>query len=349
MPVTASRLAVAPMSEPAIIAHRGASGERPEHTLAAYELAARKGADFLEPDLVATADGHLVARHENEIGGTTDIATRPEFAGRRTSKVIDGQEVAGWFTEDLTLAELRTLRCTERLPELRPDNTAYDGQFLVPTLAEILDLRAALSAELGREVGVYPETKHPTYFRGLGLPLDEPLVAALEGAGLNRPDAPVFVQSFELGNLIALRRDLGLQVPLVFLAEIEGGPYDLVAAGQPRSFADLLTQAGLVELSRWVEAIGPHKDLVLARTPDGALGEPTTLVADAHAAGLEVHPWTFRRENAFLPTDLQAPGGGPAAPGDLLAELRAHLAAGVDGFFTDHPDLARRAFADPAP
>lgn len=335
------------MPEPVIIAHRGASGERPEHTLAAYELAARKGADFLEPDLVATADGHLVARHENEIGGTTDIATRSEFSSRRTSKVIDGKVVTGWFTEDLTLAELRTLRCTERLPDLRPGNAAYDGQFQVPTLAEILDLRATLSAELDREVGIYPETKHPTYFRGLGLPLEESLVAALESAGLNRPDAPVFAQSFELGNLIALRRDLGLQVPLVFLAEIEGGPYDLVAAGQPRSFADLLSPVGLVELARWVEAIGPNKELVLARTPDGEQGEPTSLVADAHAAGLKVHPWTFRRENAFLPTDLQAPGGDPMTPGDLTAELRAHLAAGVDGFFTDHPDLARGALTDP--
>lgn len=335
------------MPEPILIAHRGASGARPEHTLAAYELAARLGADYLEPDLVATADGHLVARHENEIGTTTDIADHPEFADRATSKVVDGHTVTGWFTEDLTLAELRTLRCRERLPDLRPGNTAYDGQFTVPTLEEILDLRARLSAELGRELGVYPETKHPTHFRDIGLPLEEPLVAALERAGLNEDGAPVFLQSFELGNLITLRRDLGARAPLVFLAEAAGSPYDFVAAQDPRTFADLLTPAGLAELARWVDGIGPHKDLVIAPGADGTLGEPTSLVTDAHEAGLVVHPWTFRRENAFLPTDLRGAGGDPGTAGDVVAEIRAHLAAGVDGFFTDHTDLGVQARAQP--
>lgn len=333
------------MPEPILIAHRGAPGERLEHTLASYELAARLGADYLEPDLVATADGHLVARHENEIGGTTDISDRPEFADRATSKVIDGREVTGWFTEDLTLAELRTLRCRERLPDLRPGNTAYDGQFTVPTLEEILDLRARLSAELGREIGVYVETKHPTYFRGIGLPLEEPLVAGLEAAGLNRSGAPVYLQSFELGNLIAMRRDLGACAPLVFLAETGGGPYDLAAAADPRTFADLLTPTGLAELARWVDGIGPHKDLVIARRSDGSLGEPTSLVGDAHAAGLIVHPWTFRRENAFLPSDLHGPDADPGTAGDVVAEIRAQLAAGVDGFFTDHTDLGVQALS----
>jgi len=328
---------------PILIAHRGASGARPEHTLAAYELAARWGADYLEPDLVATADGHLVARHENEISGTTDIAERPEFADRHTTKVFHGYRVTGWFTEDLTLEELRTLRCRERLPALRPGNTAYDGQFPVPTLEEILDLRARLSAELGRELGVYPETKHPSYFRSIGLPLEEPLVAALETAGLNRPDAPVFVQSFELGNLRALRRELGLTVPLIFLAEQEGAPVDLLLAGDRRTFADLLTPEGLAGLAEVVDGIGPDKDLVVGRRPDGALGEPTALVADAHAAGLVVHPWTFRRENEFLPADLRGPDG----TGDVVAEIRAHLAAGVDGFFTDHTDLGVLARTQP--
>ncbi|WP_238146660.1 glycerophosphodiester phosphodiesterase [Ornithinimicrobium murale] len=327
---------------PLLIAHRGASGERPEHTLAAYELAARLGADYLEPDLVSTADGHLVVRHENEIGGTTDIADHPEFTDRHATKVIDGQSVAGWFTEDLTLAELRTLRCRERLPDLRPGTTAYDGQFTVPTLVEVLDLRARLSAELGRGIGVYPETKHPTYFRELGLALEQPLVAALESAGLNSSDAPVHLQSFELGSLVALR-DLGARAPLVFLVECVGAPYDLVAAGDSRSFGDLLTPSGLAELARWVDAIGPHKDLVIGREADGSLGRPTSLVADAHAAGLRVHPWTFRRENTFLPTDLRSPGGDPTAAGDLVTEIRAHLAAGVDGFFTDHTDLGVQA------
>jgi glycerophosphoryl diester phosphodiesterase len=329
---------------PILIAHRGASGYRPEHTLAAYELAARMGADYLEPDLVPTADGHLVARHENEISETTDVAERLELTDRRTTKVVDGVEVTGWFAEDLTLAELRTLRCRERLPRLRPANTAYDGQFLVPTLAEILDLRSRLSDDLGRELGVYPETKHPTYFRDRGLPLEEPLVAALAEAGLNRVDAPVFVQSFELGSLVTLRR-LGLRVPLVFLVAETGAPYDLGAAGDGRTYADLLTPAGLVELAHWVAAIGPHKDLVVGRSPTGGLGEPTSLVADAHAAGLQVHPWTFRRENAFLPTDLQGPDG----TGDVVAEIRRHLAAGVDGFFTDNADLGQAARARPGP
>lgn len=322
----------------AVIAHRGASGARPEHTLGAYELAARLGADYLEPDLVATADGHLVARHENEISGTTDIAARPEFADRRTTKQIDGRAVTGWFTEDLTLDELRTLRCIERLPDLRPDNTAYDGRFTVPTLAEILELRGRLSVELGRKIGVYPETKHPSYFERIGLGLDAPLVAALDRAGLNEPDAPVFLQSFELTNLRALRTVHSAQVPLVFLAEREGAPVDLVAAGDTRTYQDLLAPAGLARLAEHVDAIGPHKELVVTRREDGSLGGPTSLVADAHEAGLAVHPWTFRRENAFLPTDLRGPGG-PAGTGDVVAEIRAHLEAGVDGFFVDHTDL----------
>ena len=325
--------------EPIIIAHRGASGARPEHTLAAYELAARQGADFLEPDLVATADGHLVARHENEIGGTTDIAERPEFADRATTRVIDGTEVTGWFTEDLTLAELRTLRARERLPALRPGNTAYDGQFPVPTIEEILDLRERLTAELARPIGVYVETKHPTHFRDIGLPLEEPLVAALEAAGLNSPEAPVFLQSFELGNLVAMRRDLGARVPLVFLAEAAGRPHDHVVARDPRTYREMLTPRGLAELARWVDGIGPHKELVIPQTADGRSGEPTSLVADAHVAGLVVHPWTFRRENTFLPLDLQGPDADPGASGDVVAEIVAHLRAGVDGIFTDHTDL----------
>ncbi|MCK0114117.1 glycerophosphodiester phosphodiesterase [Ornithinimicrobium sp. F0845] len=329
------------MSRPILIAHRGASGARPEHTLAAYELAARSGADYLEPDLVATADGHLVARHENEISGTTDIADRPEFADRRTTKVFGDHRVTGWFTEDLTLEELRTLRCRERLPALRPGNTAYDGQFTVPTLAEILDLRARLSVELGRDLGVYVETKFPTYFRAIALPLEEPLMVALEDAGLNRPGAPVFLQSFELGNLVALRQELGARVPLIFLAERTGAPFDLVSAGDPRTYVDLLTPEGLADLAQAVDGVGPDKDLVVGRRPDGGLGEPTSLVGDAHSAGLQVHPWTFRQENEFLPTDLRGPDG----TGDVVTEIRAHLAAGVDGFFTDHTDLGVQARA----
>ena len=282
------------MNAPIVIAHRGASAHRPEHTLAAYELAIELGADFIEPDVVSTADGVLVARHENEISGTTDVASRPEFAGRRAVKEVDGRSKDGWFTEDLTLAELRTLRARERLPELR--GTAYDGRFEIPTLEEVV----ALAARAG--VGVYPETKHPTYFAGLGLALEPPLLAALEGFG-----GSVFIQSFEAGNLRALRGRT--DHPLVRLT-----------VGEPPDVA---------EIAGYADAIGPHKDQLIPRAEDGRLGEPTSLVADAHAAGLLVHPWTFRPEPEFLPAGLD---------GD--AELDRFLALGIDGVFADDPGAA---------
>lgn len=313
--------------------------------MASYELAARMGADCIEPDLVSTADGVLVARHENDISGTTDVADHPEFADRRTTKIIDGGELSGWFTEDFTLAELKTLRAVERLPLVRPKNTVFDGRFQVPTLAEILTLREALSRELRRDLCVYIETKHPTYFGGIGLGLEEPLAEALNRARLNAAKAPVFLQSFELTNLQRLGNELNIMVPLVFLVS-SGAPYDLIAAGDPRTFADLVTAPSLAELSQDIDGIGPAKGLVMATQPDGSLGEPTSLVADAHAAGLLVHPYTFRAENMFLPTDLQV---GPEARdfGLLPEEITAYLQAGVDGFFTDHPDIgafARDAF-----
>jgi glycerophosphoryl diester phosphodiesterase len=250
---------------PLVIAHRGASGYRPEHTLASYRLAIALGADYVEPDLVSTRDGVLVARHESEIGGTTDIAGRAEFADRMTTKVVDGREVTGWFVEDLTLAELKTLRAVERLPQLRPRNTRYDGWYDVPTFAEILDLVADESRRLGRAIGVYPETKHPSYFAEEGLALEEPLLAALAGH-----DLPAFVQSFEPGNLRWLRSRTDL--PLVQLVS---------AAGR----ADLVTTSGLRRVAQYADAIGVEKTLV---TSD--------LVADAHAAGLAVHAWTLRDE-----------------------------------------------------
>ena len=277
---------------PIVIAHRGASALRPEHTLAAYELAIELGADFIEPDVVATRDGRLVARHDNEISGTTDVAARPEFAERRTAKEVDGKRLAGWFTEDFTLDELRTLRARERLPELR--GTAYDGRFGIPTLEEVV----ALAARAG--VGVYPETKHPTYFASLGRALEPPLLAALDGFG-----GPVFVQSFEAGNL----RELRGTHPLVRLT-----------AGAPPDVA---------EIASYADAIGPHKDQVIPRDGDGRLGEPSGLVEAAHAAGLLVHPWTFRPEPAFTPVGMD---------GD--AELDAFLALGVDGVFADDPGAA---------
>ena len=328
-------------TRPLVIGHRGASGYRPEHTLASYELAARMGADFIEPDLVSTRDHILVARHEPEISGTTDVSARPEFAARRTTKLLDGVPTTGWYTEDFTLAELKTLRAVERLPQVRQHNTLYNGLFQVPTFAEVLELRARLSKELSRRIGVYPETKHPTYFRAAGLPLEEPLVRQLRTAGLDRRDAPVFVQSFEAGNLLALRTRLGLHAPTVFLTSATGNPF-----GDPTSYAEYLTPAGLRGLSRYVDGIGPDKNQIIPRRADGRLGAPTSLVSDAHAAGLVLHPYTFRAENTFLPTELQV-GTDPTAYGRAIDEQFIFLSTGIDGLFTDQADigvLARALF-----
>ncbi|GGS19936.1 glycerophosphodiester phosphodiesterase [Actinokineospora fastidiosa] len=323
--------------EPLVIGHRGASGYRPEHTLAAYELAARMGADFIEPDLVSTKDGVLVARHEPEIGGTTDVAERPEFADRKRTKVLDGVRVTGWWTEDFTLAELKTLRAVERIPELRQQNTVYDGRYEVPTLQEVIDLARRLSRELRRDIGIYPETKHPTYFQQLGLPLEPELVRVLNRNGLNHPKAKVFVQSFEVANLKQLDRQL--RVPLVQLTSASGRPYDFTVSGDPRTYRDLMTPAGLREVATYADGLGPAKDSVIPRDAAGNLGQPTSLVRDAHAVGLKVHPYTFRAENQFLPANLRS-STNPADYGDLFAELDAFWRAGVDGVFADNPDIA---------
>lgn len=324
-------------AEPQVIAHRGASGYRPEHTLAAYELAIEQGADQIEPDLVPTSDGHLVARHENEIGGTTDVGERPEFAERRTTKTIDGRAVTGWFTEDFTLAELRTLRAVERLPQVRPDSARYDGLYLVPTFEEVLDLAAEASARTGRTIGVAPETKHPTYFASIGLDLTDPLVEVLEARDLDDADDPVTIQSFETTNLREL--DRLVDTPLSQLLDATGAPYDLVAAGRSTTYADLASRRGLRGIARYADLVAPHKDLVLPRDAAGAVGRPSPVVRDAHRAGLEVVTWTLRAENQFLPTSFRV-GSDPNAHGDLAAEVTAHLDAGVDQVFSDHPDVA---------
>jgi glycerophosphoryl diester phosphodiesterase len=296
-------------TEPIVIAHRGASAYRPEHTLGAYRLAIEMGADYIEPDLVPTKDGVLVARHENEISGTTDVTGHAEFAGRRTTKEIDGREVTGWFTEDFTLAELRTLRARERLPELRRANTAFDGRWRIPTLQEVAELAVSSG------VGIYPETKHPTYFASIGLALEEPLVPALEANGLADRGSPVFIQSFEAANLKELARQV--RVPLVQLVSASG--------------AGMTTPEGLREIAGYASAIGPDKRLVVPRDEANRSAEPTSLVADAHAAGLAVHPYTFRPESEFLPDDLRD---------DPAAELARFYELGVDGVFADHPDTA---------
>jgi glycerophosphoryl diester phosphodiesterase len=335
---------------PLVIGHRGASGYVPEHTLTSYFIAIQQGADYAEPDLVMTKDGVLVARHENEIGGTTDVARHPKFARRRTAKRIDGVELEGWFTEDFTLAELKSLRARERIPEIRPGNTRFDGQFEIPTFDEILRLirsldaqRAAAARRLGvsrpRPIGVYPETKHPTYFDRLKLSMDRPLLQALSRQGYEGAKAPVFIQSFEVGNLRRLRKKTRL--PMVQLIEAAGAPFDFVAGRDLRTYADLIKPAGLRSIAEYADAIGPAKTLIIPRTPEGTLGSPTSLVTDAHAAGLGVHPWTFRAENHFLPADQRAAGDSTTL-GELGAELSAYLATGIDGFFTDHPDLGVR-------
>ncbi len=322
---------------PIVIAHRGASGYRPEHTLAAYELAIRQGADVIEPDLVITKDGVLVARHENEIGGTTDVADHPELAGRRTTKTIDGRPVTGWFTEDFTLAELKTLRAKERLPLVRPGNTAYDGRFAVPTFEEVLDLAKRESLRRGRVIGVAPETKYPTYIQTIGKNLEDPLVRILNRRGLNHRRSPVTVQSFETANLKALSKRL--RVPLAQNVNPTGRPYDHVVGGDPTTYADMVTPTGLKALARYADILSAEKNVLIPRDASGALAAPTTVVRDAHRAGLDVYAWTFRAENQFLPADFRV-GTDPNAHGDLIAELRTFFRLGVDGVFADFPDLA---------
>ena len=327
---------------PLVIGHRGAAGYRPEHTLASYELAVRLGADYIEPDLVSTKDGVLVARHENEISATTDVAEHPEFADRRTTKIVDGEQLTGWFTEDFTLTELQALRAVERIPDIRQHNTLYDERYQVPTFQQVIDLAQQLSRQAGRTIGIYPETKHPTYFQQIGLPLGPPLVRALQHNGLDRPHAAVFVQSFETTNLRELNNQL--RVPLIQLIGGSGKPYDFVVSGHPRTYDDLVTPQGLAEIATYADGIGPDKNRIVPRNQAGFLQEPTTLVTDAHQADLVVHPYTFRNENTFLPADFRS-DAGPAAYGDAFAEYALFYRLGVDGVFSDNPDTAAAARA----
>jgi glycerophosphoryl diester phosphodiesterase len=323
--------AFAQPKKPLVIAHRGASGERPEHTLMGYRLAIEEGADFIEPDCVVSKDGHLVVRHENEIGGTTDVAAHPEFAARRTTKTVDGQQVTGWFTEDFTLAELKTLRARERLPQLRPGSASFDGTEPIVTYQQVVDLAKAESRRTGRTIGTYPEMKHPSYFAGIGLPLEGRLADALKKNDLDSPAAPVFVQCFEVQPLKTFRTlSRARRVMLV---------------GQGAAPVDVKTAAGIKAIAAFAEGLGPEWPLVIPTT-GGALGPATSLVSDAHAAGLAVHPWTVRAENNFLPKALQR-GTAPGDHGDFDAVFRAIYATGVDGLFSDFPALAVRARDNP--
>ncbi|RMB86741.1 glycerophosphodiester phosphodiesterase [Streptomyces shenzhenensis] len=333
---------------PTIIGHRGASGYRPEHTFGSYQLALDMGADIVEAgDLVPTKDGHLVCRHEPEIGGTTDVADHPEFASRRTTKVLDGVSVTGWFTEDFTLAELKTLRAIERIPANRPHNNLYNGRWEIPTLEEVLKWQDEQTRRRGKQVWIYPETKHPTYFRKLGLGLEERVAKLLRKYGKDKRNSPVILQSFEPGSIQRLNKLV--DNPLVVLLSSAGSrPWDFVEAGDPRTVADLVTPKGLRELAGYAQGIGPTLDLVIAKKADGSLGAPTTLVADAHKVGLILHPYTMRNENPFLPAEFRK-GTDADAYGDAFGAFKAYFATGIDGVFTDNADtglLAREDFVN---
>ncbi|WP_449422109.1 glycerophosphodiester phosphodiesterase [Rhodanobacter lindaniclasticus] len=328
-----------------VIGHRGAPVWRPEHTLASYARAIADGADFIEPDLVMSRDGVLVVRHENEIGTTTDVAEHPGFAARRTTRTVDGQAVTGWFSEDFTLAELKTLRARERLPQLR--GTACDGEFPIATLEEVIDFVATESAACGRLIGIVPELKHGTHFRQRGLPMEDALLATLMAHAYTRT-APVEIQSFEIGNLRYLRQQLGDCHPDIRLLQLldapTAQPYDVVVAGGTLDYARMMTGEGLRDVASYADAIGPDLRAVIPWNADGSLGLPTRLVHDAHAVGLEVHPWTFRPENQFL-AGVFRQGDDPRTlnRSGLVAQIRAYLDAGIDAFFTDDPASGRQA------
>ena len=311
-----------------IIAHRGASAERPEHTLAAYERAIDQGADYIEPDLVATKDLVLVARHENELSDTTDVASREEFEDRKREKTIDGQRVAGWFVEDFTLAELQSLRAKERIANFRPANARFNGLFQVPTLADVVMLVRAKEAETGRRIGLYPELKHPTFLlESEGIDMVDLLLLELRKLGVTEID-PIFIQCFEVGTLQRLNKRSDFK--LVQLVATTDGPADEPAM----RYAEMVSPSGLVEIAEYADAIGADIRLVL--NPDGS---PTSLVADARAAGLAVHAWTVRPENAFLPASLRSEGGD-SAHGNAAALITMLERAGVSGIFADSPALA---------
>ncbi|MER6490466.1 glycerophosphodiester phosphodiesterase [Streptomyces griseorubiginosus] len=333
---------------PTVIGHRGASGYRPEHTFGSYQLALDLGADIVEAgDLVPTRDGHLVCRHEPEIGGTTDVADHKEFADRRTTKVLDGVSVSGWFTEDFTLAELKTLRAIERIPANRPHNTLYNGRWEIPTFEEVLKWQDEQTRRRGKQVWIYPETKHPTYFRKLGLGLEERVAKLLHKHGKDRRNSPVILQSFEPTSIQRLNKLVDNPL-VVLLSAANTRPFDFVETGDPRTVADLITPKGLREIAGYAQGIGPTLDLVITKKADGSLDKETTLVADAHKVGLILHPYTMRNENPFLPAEYRK-GTDADAYGDAFGAFQRYFATGIDGVFTDNPDtgvLARQDFVN---
>lgn len=333
---------------PLVIGHRGASALRPEHTLAAYRKAIEDGADVIEPDLVVTKDGELVARHENEISGTTNVAEIAQFESRRTTKTIDGVQVTGWFTEDFTLAELKQLRARERIPQQRPGNVQYNDQFEIPTLAEVIALAKEMSASTGRTIHLYPETKHPTYFKSINLPFEDRLIEVLRADDFTKSKATVFIQSFEVANLKELRQKIGTSqknwklVQLIDSANKK--PYDFVVANDSRTYADLLTQASIQEIATYADGLGPYKLNLINVDSSGAFQTPSDVIRFAHEARLVVHSWTFRPENVFLPAPLKTAGTDSTRhEAGSISEIQKYLEAGLDGFFTDDPAVGRRA------
>ncbi|WP_367040075.1 glycerophosphodiester phosphodiesterase [Streptomyces sp. Je 1-332] len=329
---------------PTVVAHRGASGYRPEHTLGAYQLALDMGAHVIEQDIVPTKDGHLVCRHENDITATTDVAAHPEFASRRTTKSVDGVSLTGWFTEDFTLAELKTLRAKERIPGTRQRNTLYDGRWEVPTLEEVFRWADRQGRERGKRVWLHIETKHPTYFRKLGLGLEEPLAKLLRKYGRHKKSSPNFLQSFEPSSIQRLNKLVAPPL-VVLLSGASSRPWDFVEAGDPRTVADLVKPEGLKWMASFAQGIGPTLDLIIPKKPDGSLGTPTTLVKDAHKVGLILHPYTMRNENTFLPTNFKK-GTDPNAYGDAFGAFKAYFETGIDGIFSDNCDTALLARED---
>ncbi|OON82418.1 glycerophosphodiester phosphodiesterase [Streptomyces tsukubensis] len=332
------------LPRPTIIAHRGTSGYRPEHTLGSYQLALDMGAHVIEQDLVPTKDGHLVCRHENDITATTDVSDHPEFASRKVTKKVDGASLTGWFTEDFTLAELKTLRAKERIPGVRQHNTLYDGRWEVPTYEEVLRWAEEQGRKRGRPVWLHTETKHPTYFRALGLGLEERLVKLVRRYGRHRADSPLFLQSFEPSSIQRLNRLVDAP-GVVLLGGLTDRPWDFVQAGDPRTTADLIKPEGLRWIASYAKGIGPSLDLIIPRDASGALGKPSTLVRDAHAKGLLLHPYTMRNENTFLPADFRR-GTDPNAYGDAFGAFKAYLSTGIDGLFSDNTDTALLARED---
>ncbi|WP_447510670.1 glycerophosphodiester phosphodiesterase [Acinetobacter geminorum] len=333
-----------------VVGHRGASALRPEHTLASYQKAIDDGADFIEPDLVSTKDGVLVTRHENEIGGTTNVSTLSQFADRKTTKNIDGKDLTGWFTEDFTLSELQQLKARERIPEFRPANTAYNDLYPVPTLEQVIELAEANYKKTGKIIGLYIETKHPTYFKNQKLAMEDTLLKTLAKYEYTREIAPVYLQSFEVQNLIDLKNELDLHKTIKHAQIIQlydaktAQPADFVESGETKTYADLATAQGLKDVAKYANGVGPSKGYILNFNDNGSV-QTTSFITDAHTAGLKVHPYTFRPENNYLPTPLKCSQDKPAerCPSGALKEFEAYFKAGVDGVFTDDPALGREA------